>query len=179
MKVLFGKLNEKTKQYELITEKLTSLFKKKKALERQINLMLSNPSELPINTNERTKSQPKMRKQPNISIEKGQISGLYTERNEYIEEDYVQRLRNQLNVNKTKKSNHEKSISHDFTTKKTERTELSFIEDGKEHNKSKCKNQRECSRHQKSYRFNLEDASAKDIELLDTVKNFILFFFLF
>lgn len=166
---MYQKLNEKTKNYEIISDKLTFLLRKKKNLEREINLMLSNPTDLPSSITERTKSQPKMRNQPNISLEKNQNFGLYTERNEFFEEENIQKLKNQLKAEKTKKSKRSKNISQDFTTKKNERTPDEKKRNATDISRSHCKNQKDCTRHQKSYRFDLEDATAKEIEILDNV----------
>ena len=89
-------------------------------------------------------------------------------------DEIVMKLNNTLN--KTKKSRHEKCASNDFTLKKASNGMI----DEEDLNKSKvirCKNNKECTRHQKSYRFNLEDASAKEIELFENVRFFSWNFF--
>ncbi len=176
---LSQKYKEKTRNFELIKEKTSNLLTKKSLLEKHIKSLFSEEKD--DNFDQRSKSVPKTRE-----IEKKGRNICLTDRIiENTDEIGLMKLNNtMMNMNKTKKSRHEKCASNDFTLKKSsngmieEKSSYGMNEE-EELNKSKvirCKNNKECTRHQKSYRFNLENASAKEIELFENVGFFVVFF---
>lgn len=153
-KVLLQKFNEKTSQLQLIQDKSTQLHRKKKFLQRQINIFLSDIDEV---SKQRAVSAPKKRENLDLSsMNKTQNDYLLTDRS----------IINQTNKNRQK---NEKSILHDMTIKKHDLNlgDCSIKNQSKYNN---CNNNKECPRHQKAYKFNLEEASTKEIELFDNVK---------
>ena len=149
------KFNEKTSQLQLIQEKSNQLHKKKKFLQRQINILLSDIDEV---SKQRAYSVPRKRENLDLSMHKSQNEHYLTDRSF---------------TNPNNKTKHEKSVSHDMTIKKHELNlgDCSMRNQTKSNN---CNNYKECPRHQKAYRFNLEEASSKQIELFDTVIFIIL-----